>query len=403
MALAPVLILALASVLVMMARAFKHPAIISLPARSLVSTSRRLVTGSVDTEHAVTASGETEESKKARRRESNKKYYAKNRVLIIEKVKEYREVNSEAIDLYSKAYYEENRDAISRRKKIYYEENKDEIKENREERKDDINQYNKEYYKENKDFINLRKKIYYEENKVTLNQQRRLYREENRDALKQSRKLKREQNRDAIDRKKKAASDLKREKSILSLRRDLAQHPTHAQHLLSDEEHDTLYDTILHEKRKIFKGRTLAQAVASGRWTFYFSASLDPGAEQNFQWLTTKAIKESPVLLMADGTRIEDKFLRSHLGAVGGVLHSSRLVFNELQLLWRLQEAYCHLPLGHGRLNRKVGPTYKAEDGAAVCSLYFICFPVTKQSKQAKQSQPLDTVQINGIPLLINR
>jgi hypothetical protein len=106
------------------------------------------------------------------------------------------------------------------------------------------------------------------------------------------------------------------------------------------------------------------------------------------------------VLLMADGTRIEDKFLRSHLGAVGAVLHSSRLVFNELQLAWRLQEAYCHLPLGHQRLNRIIGPNYKVaeeiDDEITHCSMYFSCFPVTSQDTSA------ETVEINGIPLLIN-
>jgi hypothetical protein len=104
---------------------------------------------------------------------------------------------------------------------------------------------------------------------------------------------------------------------------------------------------------------------------------------------------------MADGTRIDKKFAKSNLGLEGGVLYSSRLVFNAVELVWGLQEAYCHLPLGHRRLNRNLGtPAYRKaneiNDDKTVCSLYFNCLPVTSQDTSA------DTVEINGIPLKIN-
>jgi hypothetical protein len=105
----------------------------------------------------------------------------------------------------------------------------------------------------------------------------------------------------------------------------------------------------------------------------------------------------SPVLLI-DGKRMDSQFLQS-LAPADVVLHSSRLVFNALELLWRLQATFRDLPLGHRRLYRKVGqPSYneKGEIDDGACTLYFNCFPVTSQDTSA------DTVEINGIPLTIN-
>jgi len=238
-------------------------------------------------------------------------------------------------------------------------------------------------------------RLYQEKNKEAISQYQKVYREENRDAINQKAKIYYEQ-------KQKQDRHLQRQKGIDSKRHSIALHPIHSQHLLSKEERDAIYNHLLHEKKWVnLEGLTLAKAIASGKWTFYFGVSIDPRAEEEPRWLTAKTIKVSPVLLMADGTRIDKKFAKSHLGLEGGVLYRSKLVFNAVELVWGLQEAYCHLPLGHRRLNRHVGkPAYRKaneiNDDKTVCSLYFNCLPVTSQDTSA------DTVEINGIPLRLH-
>jgi hypothetical protein len=83
----------------------------------------------------------------------------------------------------------------------------------------------------------------------------------------------------------------------------------------------------------------------SGKWTFYFGVSKDKDAETKLKWLFPGGVARNPVLLRPDGGSISRAFL-PQLGPEGVVLHSSRLVFNELQLLWRLQEEFAHLPIG---------------------------------------------------------
>jgi len=355
------MILALASILVVALAFTRRPATIGLPAKSLISTSRHVVTGSWD----------TEESKKAAISQYQKVYNEKNKDAIRQRKKIYREKNKEAINQRAQVYYEENKDAIIQRSKVYREKNKDAI-----------SQRAQVYYEENKDVISLRGKVYYQENQDSLRKKVKVYYDENTD--------------DILG-KERQDRNLEREKYIVSYRRSIAQDPIHSERLLSAEEHDAIYHRILHEKRDVFEGLTLAQAIDSGKWTFYFSASKVPGIEEKLVCLTTRRISHRPVLLMTDGTRIRKNFAKSQLGAVGMVLHRSRLVFNELQLLWRLQETYHHLPLGYRRLNRHVGqPNYRAaeeiDDDKTVCSLYFNCFPVTSQ----------DTPEINGIPLMLH-
>jgi hypothetical protein len=326
-------------------------AVTRLPARSLLPISRFVVTG--------TGSGDKEESRKAARREYDRRYYEKNKDAIRQK---------------NKLYYEENKDALSQKQKLYYE--------------------------ENKDAISQKSKLYYEENKDALSQYKELHREENKDAISQKDKLYYEENKDVELQNKKQVRDLKREKAIDSIRHRIAQ----SQHLLSGEEIDAVYHHFLHEEKyEIFQGQTLAQAIASGKWTFYFGVSKVEGFENKLSWLLPRGEKSnSPVLLMPDGNRIPRQFVKSQLGPEVVVLHSSGLVFNELALLWRLQEEYCHLPIGHRRLYRIVGRSNYREaeeidDGDSRCKLYLNCFPVTSQDTSG------DTVEINGIPLLINR
>ena len=70
----------------------------------------------------------TEEEKKERKKESDKKYYQKNREIILEKVKKYTKENKDKKRIYDKKYTEENKDKISEKNKEYYIKNKEEMK-----------------------------------------------------------------------------------------------------------------------------------------------------------------------------------------------------------------------------------------------------------------------------------
>ncbi|KAJ1404053.1 hypothetical protein B484DRAFT_437256 [Ochromonadaceae sp. CCMP2298] len=171
---------------------------------------------------------------------------------------------------YDRGYQERNKAALQQKRKEYRVRNKDSIK-----------QYEKEYRVKNRDALREYGKQYYRKNE---------------DAIKQSRKLRHEQNKDTISEKLKQERDLKRGKAIHSIRHRIAQHPSRSQHLLSGEEIDALYHNFLHEdKQEIFGGLTLAQAIASGKWTFYFGASKVPGAEEKLLWLTKRQCKGSSI------------------------------------------------------------------------------------------------------------
>jgi hypothetical protein len=71
----------------------------------------------------------TEEQKKERRKESDKKYYEANKQKIKEQKKEYREANKEKIKEQKKEYHVKNKERIKEQKKEYREKNKEKIKE----------------------------------------------------------------------------------------------------------------------------------------------------------------------------------------------------------------------------------------------------------------------------------
>ncbi|KAJ1428267.1 hypothetical protein B484DRAFT_396888 [Ochromonadaceae sp. CCMP2298] len=317
---------------------------IRLPARSLMPISRYI------------ASGDTEESKKKAAEYSRQ--YREKKDAISQRSTLFYEKNKEARSQRDKLRYEKNRDAICQKSKVYREGNKDAIKQYhkvyRKENKDAIKQYNRGYSEENKDALKQYRKIYQEENKDAINQLRKLYRDDNKDAINQKHKLYCEEN--FIHQKSKVHRTVKREKTIHRIRTDIADDPSHAQHLLSEEEVDELYHHfLLEEKQEIFGGQTLAQAIASGKWTFYFGISKTPGAEERLLCLSMKEARLRPVLLKTDGTKIQEGYAKLYLRPEVVVLYRSRLVFNTLELLWRLQETYRDLPLGYRRLNRYVG------------------------------------------------
>jgi len=61
----------------------------------------------------------TEQQKKERRKESNKKYYQQNKEKIKEKDKKYNEKNKQKIKEQKKEYYEENKERIKEKIKEY--------------------------------------------------------------------------------------------------------------------------------------------------------------------------------------------------------------------------------------------------------------------------------------------
>jgi hypothetical protein len=81
-------------------------------------------------------------TKEQKKKLSDKKYYQKNRLKILIKVKEYRLNNKEKKKLIDKKYYENNKEKINEKKKQYYLKNIDKIK-----------KYHKKYVSLNKDKI----------------------------------------------------------------------------------------------------------------------------------------------------------------------------------------------------------------------------------------------------------
>jgi hypothetical protein len=82
-------------------------------------------------------------TKEQKKKLSDKKYYQKNRLKILIKVKEYRLNNKEKKKLIDKKYYENNKEKINEKKKQYYLKNINKIK-----------KYHKKYVSLNKDKIN---------------------------------------------------------------------------------------------------------------------------------------------------------------------------------------------------------------------------------------------------------
>ena len=82
-------------------------------------------------------------TKEKKKKLADKKYYQKNRLKILLKVKQYRINNQEKKKLADKKYYENNKEKINKKKKEYYLKNINQIKE-----------YHKKYASLNKDKIN---------------------------------------------------------------------------------------------------------------------------------------------------------------------------------------------------------------------------------------------------------
>lgn len=104
----------------------------------------------------------TEEEKKERRNEAQKRYAIKNK----EKIKKYRESVKENDKEYQKKYKDENFDTLKTYKNSWYEKNKERLKIK-----------NKEYREANKDKIKHTDKAYREANKDKIRNQKRSYKQ----------------------------------------------------------------------------------------------------------------------------------------------------------------------------------------------------------------------------------
>lgn len=128
----------------------------------------------------------------------------KNREIVKEKAKQYRNNNPEIVKQRWKNYYENNKEKLKEKRKKYEEANKDKIR-----------QTWKQYYEKHKEKINERRKennkLYYENNKDNMKAKRKEYREEHKEEIKLKKKLYYEQNKDKIIAKQKQRQLLKKQ------------------------------------------------------------------------------------------------------------------------------------------------------------------------------------------------
>lgn len=96
----------------------------------------------------------TEEERKARHREANKRYREANPEAVREQQKKYQQANKDELAAKRKAYREANREAIAAKKKEYYTANRETIAERR-----------KEHYEATREEILAQKAEYYVKNR----------------------------------------------------------------------------------------------------------------------------------------------------------------------------------------------------------------------------------------------
>ena len=111
------------------------------------------------------------------KKESNKRYYEKNKERIAERDKEYRKKNKQKIAKRAKKYYEKNKDKVNLYKKEWYKKNRKVILKKR-----------KKYNKDNKEIISKKGKEYRNDPKVRKRQKEygKNYRKNNRVIIRES-------------------------------------------------------------------------------------------------------------------------------------------------------------------------------------------------------------------------
>ena len=96
-------------------------------------------------------------------KESQKKYYQKNRLKLIEKSRDHYFKNHERSLAIRREWYQKNRDRELERRKEYHENHREEM-----------NEKSRKYYQKNKEEIKIKNKKYRDENSVWINHKKRI-------------------------------------------------------------------------------------------------------------------------------------------------------------------------------------------------------------------------------------
>jgi len=125
------------------------------------------------------------------KKESDRKYYLKNKERIKARVKEWCENNKDHVAKKHREYFQKHKQEIIEKNKIYIEKNKDKIfkfhKSYRDKHKDKIKDYMTAYYEKNKDKLINKNKLYYKENAETIREKTNLHRANNRERAREIR------------------------------------------------------------------------------------------------------------------------------------------------------------------------------------------------------------------------
>ena len=125
------------------------------------------------------------------KKESDRKYYLKNKEKIKNNVKKWCENNKEHVAKRHREYFQQHKQEIVEKNKMYREKNKDSIfqihKSYRKKHKDKIKNYMTDYYKKHKEKLINRAKLHYEKNAEEIREKVNLQRANNRERAREIR------------------------------------------------------------------------------------------------------------------------------------------------------------------------------------------------------------------------
>ena len=117
------------------------------------------------------------------KKESDRKYYLKNKDKIKARVKEWYEDNKEHAKKYSKEHFQKNKKEMIEKNRIYREKNKDSVfkyhKSYRDKHEGKIKNYMDNYYKKHKEKIKEQRRLYYYNNQEKILKEQKLWRKNN--------------------------------------------------------------------------------------------------------------------------------------------------------------------------------------------------------------------------------
>ena len=117
-------------------------------------------------------------------REIQKRYFDKNKQVILEKQKKYNNENKQVILEKQKQIYQENKEVVLEKRKQHYQTNKEVILEKQQ-----------QHYQENKEVILEKQKQIYQENKEVILEKHKQHYEENKEVILEKQKQNREKNK----------------------------------------------------------------------------------------------------------------------------------------------------------------------------------------------------------------